>query len=118
MTRDKGLDTLLDLDGLRMNLGNGYWAKFEAREVEVTADRPHGIKYSLTLHDDGGERLLGFDNAHAVKVSSGYKGRRFAYDHQHRGPGDEGVEYEFQSPEQLIADFWAAVDAALIKRGE
>jgi len=101
-----------------MNLGNGYWAKFEAKQVQVTADRPHGIKYSLTLHDDAGERLLGFDNAHAVKVSSGYKGRRYVYDHQHQDAGDGAVEYEFQSPEQLVTDFWAAVDAALTKRDE
>ncbi len=28
---------------------------------------PHGIRYALTLHDRYGTRLLGFDNAHAVK---------------------------------------------------
>lgn len=59
---------------------------------------------------------MGFDNAHAVKVSSGYKGRRFAYDHHHRHSTEDIIEYEFQTPEQLLQDFWKEVDEVLEKR--
>ena len=36
----------------------------EVSRVDVTAERPHGIRYSLTLHAPTSERLMGFDNAH------------------------------------------------------
>ena len=49
-------------------------------------ERPHGLNYSLTLHDDEGERLLGFDNAHAIREGSGPGARtRNEYDHKHSG---------------------------------
>jgi hypothetical protein len=58
---------------------------------------PHGIRYALTLHDRYGTRLLGFDNAHAVKPPKRrrYAGRWLAYDHRHRHARDKGVPYEF-----------------------
>jgi len=34
--------------------------------VQVSKERPHGLHYSLTLHNEDSERVLGFDNAHAV----------------------------------------------------
>jgi hypothetical protein len=37
----------------------------------VTPERPHGLKYSLTLHAEDGARLLGFDNAHRITEGSG-----------------------------------------------
>ena len=61
------LQTLLDLDGTRFWPKTQYWVKFKARLVEPTPHIPHGIKYSLTLHDRNNTRILGFDNAHAVK---------------------------------------------------
>ena len=65
-TRDASLDTLLDLDGavLVIDEKGGYWVKFEVRRVEATSERPHGLYYSLTLHGNANERLVGFDNAH------------------------------------------------------
>ena len=45
------LDTLLDLDGEIFPMDNGYWTKFEASRVIPTPQIPHGIRYSLTLHD-------------------------------------------------------------------
>jgi len=35
----------------------------DVARVGVTPERPHGIKYSLTLHAPDGTRLIGFDNA-------------------------------------------------------
>ena len=46
-------------------------------QVVQTVHRPHGIRYSFTLHDTDGTRLLGFDNAHGVS-------RALPHDHRHR----------------------------------
>jgi hypothetical protein len=34
--------------------------------VPASAEKPHGLDYSLTLHGPDGEWLVGFDNAHPV----------------------------------------------------
>ena len=47
-----GLETLLDLDGSIIDQGNGYWIKIESWRAEAGDDTPHGIRYSLTLHED------------------------------------------------------------------
>lgn len=67
---DETLDNLLLLHGEIFPMDNGYWTKFEAYRVDPSDQIPHGIRYSLTLHDNHNERVLGFDNAH------GYKPRR------------------------------------------
>ena len=71
--RDSGeLLALLDLDGTEIELMDGqYYAKFEAHRVEPSPEVPHGIKYSLTLQDRTGQRVLGFDNAHPIKIKKG-----------------------------------------------
>jgi hypothetical protein len=68
VSRDPGLDQLLDLNGevLVISTDGKYWVKFEVHEVEVSVSKPHGLKYSLTLHGPGNKRLVGFDNAHPV----------------------------------------------------
>ncbi|MSQ70013.1 MAG: hypothetical protein EXR27_01825 [Betaproteobacteria bacterium] len=70
--RDAGLDALLILDGETFfaDEEGTLWVKFDVKEVSVTAQRPHGLIYSLTLHDERGARLLGFDNAHAIREGS------------------------------------------------
>ena len=112
-----GLDYLLGLDGnIEVQNDAGYWIKMEVRSVPVTAERPHGIRYSLTLHAPDNTRLMGFDNAHGVKpVGSHFKhaGKRFAYDHRHRHAFDVGVLYEFDTAYQLVSDFYAEVDRVL-----
>ena len=115
MRRDTGLDTLLDMDGSIIDQGDGYWVKIEACKVDPSNERPHGIKYSLTLHDPYGKRLMGFDNAHAAKPRrrEKYIGQKFGFDHQHRHVKDRGVPYKFIDPYQLIEDFFHAVDQVL-----
>jgi hypothetical protein len=112
---DAGLATLLLLNGEIYDQGNGYWIKLEAWSVEANEHLPHGVRYSLTLHDRHGTRLLGFDNAHAVKLPGQrhYTGRRLAYDHRHRHAHDKGVPYEFTSAQQLLEDFFDEVDRVL-----
>ena len=70
---DIGLDTLIDLDGSILEQEGGYWLKIEARRVPVSEHLLHGIRYSLTLHDRYGTRVLGYDNAHAVKPLKKFK---------------------------------------------
>ena len=67
-SRVSGLAYLLGLDGnIEVQNNEGYWVKMEVSSVKITPERPHGIRYSLTLHAPDNTRLIGFDNAHAVK---------------------------------------------------
>ena len=112
-----GLEYLLGLNGnIEVQNDAGYWVKMEVARVPVTAERPHGIRYSLTLHAPDNTRLLGFDNAHGVKpVGSRFKHavKRFPYDHRHRHALDQGVLYEFDTAYQLVSDFYSEVDRVL-----
>ena len=115
MRRDTAIDTLLDLHGSILDQGGGYWIKLEAWRVDVSAQIPHGIRYSLTLHEPYGKRVLGYDNAHAVKPPKKFKyaGRILAYDHKYRHASDKGVPYEFKDAQQLMIDFFADADRVL-----
>jgi len=73
---DHELECLLGLDGHEFQFGAGFYVKLEAQSVGATAGRPAGIKYSLTLHDPGGHRIYGMDNAHGIR-------KHHAYDHRH-----------------------------------
>lgn len=112
------LEFLLAFDGRVHWLERGHWLKFEIKRVEATPDRPHGLKYSFTLHDPQGKRLVGFDNAHGVPaLGSRFKGSPAAADHWHRTASDEGRPYAFVDAERLIADFFAEVRRVLNERG-
>jgi len=117
MERDAAIDTLLELNGSIFDQGGGYWIKLEAWRVAVSQEIPHGIRYSLTLHEPYGKRILGYDNAHAVKPPKKFKyaGRIAAYDHRHRHVSDKGVPYEFRDAQQLLHDFFADVDRVLLE---
>ena len=106
------LETLLNLDGEIFPMENGYWTKFAAHRVEPCQHIPHGISYSLTLHDSGNRRVLGFDNAHGIKPKrKKFGARKVTWDHKHRC--EQVLPYEFESAGQLLEDFWAAVDTYL-----
>lgn len=110
-----GLETLLLLHGEIYDQGDGYWIRIEAWQVEPDAHIPHGVRYALTLHDRYGTRLLGYDNAHAVKPPKRkrFSGRRLEFDHRHRHARDKGVPYAFTSADQLLKDFFDEVDRVL-----
>lgn len=110
---DKTLEFLLDLNGQIMviNENIGLWVKFEIKETDSTGDRPHGIKYSLTMHDRNNKRIMGFDNAHAIE----YGGKnnvppKKTYDHWHRSEEDYGRPYKYVNAGRLVEDFWKEVD--------
>ena len=54
--RDPGLDDLLVLDGeiFFIDPDSKYYVKFVVKSVPATPEQPHGLSYSLTLHDRGG----------------------------------------------------------------
>jgi hypothetical protein len=116
--RRAGLDSLLDLDGYAAEVGGGFWVSMSANRVPQDAGRPDGIRYALTLHRPDGHRLLGYDNAHAISVSTG-PGRRSsrpnAFDHVHRR--ERIIPYKFVSPGKLLEDFWTDVEMILKEEG-
>ncbi len=115
--RDPGLDTLLDLDGqvFVVDEAGSHWVKFVVKRTAVTPEHPHGLSYSLTLHDARGGRLVGFDNAHPVRKSRRPGGKRTAHDHRHRLGAVRS--YDYGDAATLLADFWSEVDAVLKARG-
>lgn len=108
------LNFLLAFDGREHHFEGGCWAKFEIRQVAATKAKPHGLSYSFTLHGPDGKRLLGFDNAHAVKPpGGGHRKTAAENDHWHRTAEDIGIPYRFVDVETLLEDFQAAVERTL-----
>jgi hypothetical protein len=113
MHRDPSLDQLLKLDGeiIVITDDGKYWVNFVVNQVAPTANRPHGLSYSLTLHGPRRKRIAGFDNAHPVPP----KKWTDAFDHRHF---DKNVKpYEYADAVALLIDFWALVDRVLDKKG-
>ena len=103
------LENLLMLDDEVFPMDNGYWVKFEAKQVDISKEIPYGIKYSLTLHDRRNHRVIGYDNAHSFKLKKGkYGAKKETWDHLHKKM--EVFPYEFESAVQLIEDFWNNVE--------
>lgn len=104
------LDNLLNLAGEIFPMENNHWTKFEVYRVTPNKHIPHGIRYNLTLHNQHNQRVIGFDNAHAIKPKrKKYGARKITWDHKHQ---QETIHpYEFESAGQLLEDFWQAVDS-------
>jgi Family of unknown function (DUF6516) len=112
------LEFLLGFDGHVHWLDQGYRLKFEIKRVKPTKERPHGLRYSFTLHDPDGQRLMGFDNAHGVPAKgSRYNKRQAAADHWHRTEDDEGRPYSFTTADPLLEDFFREATRILAERG-
>lgn len=117
---DNGIEHLLELNGIRYVIEEylGLWVKFEVRLTEPNEERPHGIKYSLSLHDRFNKRILGFDNAHAIGCTGKVKvTAKSVYDHWHRDEFDNGRAYDYQNAGKLLEDFWKEVDKVIKKLG-
>ena len=97
---DEAMQRLLAYDRRRYWLVNGWSVRFRVGQVAQTVHRPHGIRYSFTLHDTDGTRLLGFDNAHGVS--------RRANDHRHRfGATSDLLRYDFRGTTSCFVIFRA-----------
>lgn len=107
---DKTLLHLPELDGVNYVVDDnlGLWIKFVVKRINITDERPHGIRYSLSLHNRLNQRMLGFDNAHSI--ASITKNKIITYDHYHtENPGRMKI-YHYENAATLLQDFWAAVD--------
>lgn len=82
------------LESQKFTLDNGAIVQIRIWRLEVTAERPHGLKYSL-FYGRPGERIVGYDNETGKS------------DHRHYGDREE--PYRFTTFERLIADFWRDV---------
>lgn len=112
------LEFLLAFNGRVHWLASGHWIKFEIRRIKATPERPHGLRYSFTLHDPEGNRLVGFDNAHGVpERGSRFRGRSEGVDHWHRTQDDEGRPYAFKNADTLLEDFFREVRRVLTEHG-
>jgi hypothetical protein len=109
--RDPFVDTLLDFNGEQVVFESGHRVKYEAVQVPVSSEKPHGLDYSLKLLDPNGRRLVCFDNAHRVK------GQKHGEPQDHRHQGSSRKPYVYQDAGTLFADFWKAVDAVLKAEG-
>ena len=107
---DYALENLINLDGYIAEIGEGYWIKIEAKKVAQSKEKPYGIKYSLTLHDTNGERVLGYDNAHAIPFNPSFKG----HDHMHKG--GKIIKYNYNDAAKLLEDFWKDVERITERR--
>lgn len=109
---DHGLDTLLSMHGTKYTYECGYWFEIVAFQVNVTSSIPHGIRYTLTFHDHHNQRIFGMDNAHAVAPTKKgiCRGRILEWDHVHQSIKDKGTPYEFVNAEQLMQDFFSAIE--------
>jgi hypothetical protein len=98
------------MNGIQYRLDKGYWVKFSAHTVDASDQRPHGMSYSMSLHDRNGSRVVGFDNAHAVRTKKAkYAAKKVTWDHKHKHC--QVTEYEFDTAAQLMDDFWKEVNA-------
>jgi hypothetical protein len=111
MAEDHELEILLSLDGFEFQFAEGYRVRIAAQLVETTSARPHGIKYSLTLHDPAGARIYGIDNAHGVRR------RRADFDHRHVYGRRRVIPYTYKGPIELLEDFYGEVERILRERG-
>lgn len=111
-------DVLLDLDDTEYSKVNGYWYKIEAWRVDSSETVPQGMCYNLTLHDNHKQRILGFDNALAVKPrrSGRYAGCIVEYDHKHVTMSDKGSPYVFTDTRHLLEDFFNDMQMATYSR--
>ena len=112
--KDYGTDNLLALNGDRYFIDEKgeFEVVFKVIRVEVTPQMPHGVKYALMLLNAKGDRIVCFDNAHAVKKGSGPgKKRSKRFDHKHIG--NRVTPYDFKDTLTLLKDFWAEVDKRL-----
>ncbi len=109
--RDFGSDSLLALDGDRYFVDDkgDLEAIFKVTSVAVSPGRPHGLKYTLMLLNAKGERIVCFDNAHAVSQGSG-PGKKNSKQYDHKHIGKKVTPYEFKDAYTLVADFWKEVD--------
>jgi hypothetical protein len=111
MGTDHELEVLLSLNGFEFQFAQSYRVKIAARRVAAASTRPHGVRYSLTLHDPTGRRIYGIDNAHRIS------GGRPEFDHRHVYGARHVAPYVYRGPVELLEDFYREVERVLRELG-
>jgi len=97
---------------------HGYHATFRFWKTPTQQEGKHPYRYELVLHDPGGVRIMGYDNAHPIKWKSGVFTKHSENpDHFHRTKSDAGRPYEFVSLTKLLDDFYTRVEQTLRELG-
>jgi hypothetical protein len=96
------LSNLIELAGV-YQMENGWQVVIRADWVDQTDQQPHGLDYALILQDERGERIFGYDNAHAFDGATPED--RWDHEHKFRRTGQR-YPYTFVSAAQLITDFF------------
>lgn len=100
------LSNLVELAGV-YRMENGWQVVVRADWVDQTDQQPHCLDYALILQDERGERIFGYDNAHAFDGAA----REDRWDHEHKvGRTGQRYPYAFVSAAQLITDFFEKVE--------
>ena len=109
--KDFGIECLLALNGDRYFIDDKGELEvvFKVARVAVTPEMPHGLKYTLMLLNAKNERVVCFDNAHAVSQGSG-PGRKRSKQHDHKHIENRITPYVFKDALTLLQDFWKEVD--------
>ncbi|HEV7434788.1 MAG TPA: DUF6516 family protein [Pseudorhizobium sp.] len=96
------LSNLIELAGV-YQMENGWQVVIRAEWVDQTDQQPHCLDYALILQDERGERIFGYDNAHAFDGAA----LEDRWDHEHK-VGRTGQRYPYMSVSaaQLITDFF------------
>src|SRR5437899_1680046 len=113
MYGDRDLAWLIDQAHV-WRMPHGWQIVIRADWCDTTSGRPHGLSYALILHDENGERLLGFDNSHGFDGA----GVDDPFDHEHRlGLVGQRFRYQFTSAARLFRDFLDQVERACTVNG-
>lgn len=104
---------LIEMAGV-LPMENGWQVVIRAEWVDETPQQPHGIDYALILQDERGERIFGFDNAHAFDGAE----EADRWDHEHKaGRFGQCFCYDFVSASHLISDFFDKLEGYCAARG-
>lgn len=108
-------DAMVDAyDGQTHWFEQGYHATFRFWRTSKPKRGDHPYRYELVLHNPEGRRIMGYDNAHPVKWTSGeFTKHGENADHYHRTKSDKGQPYRFVSLAQLFEDFYERAEKAL-----
>jgi len=116
--RDHTLEYLLGYDGLIHWLDKGYSLRFVIKKIRPTTPRPHGLRYSFTLHD--GEGAESWDSTTRIRRQSSEPNTGHLRKPSIIGIGLRAIEgrpYRFIDAETLVEDFFSEVYRELAKRG-
>ena len=116
-TLPQSLLQLLNIADHVLDQGSGYIAALDVTEKSVSRATPHGINFELSLLSPQGTRLLVFRNARGHSIPNGHFAvQRFDYNPPNRKIQRIATLCSYNSADNLLKDFFAAIDRVLFMR--